>query len=38
MKIIHSKVTRAIAATVRWAIAGVFSLIMLIPTVVALTE
>lgn len=38
MKRIYSKVTRAIAAAVRWTMAGIFSLLVLIPTVVALTE
>lgn len=38
MKRVYSKVARGIAAAVRWLIAGVMSLLVAIPTIVALTE
>lgn len=38
MKRVYSKVTQTIAGIIRWVIAGVFSLIMAIPAVVAFTE
>lgn len=38
MKRVYSKVTRAVAGVVRWFIAGVLSIIMAIPAIVALTD
>ena len=38
MKRVYSKVTRGFAAAIRWTIAAIISMIVAVPSIVALTE